>query len=95
MVAQIAKDGKKIFEQRKKAKKIGYFIYLLICLTGIFGYLYLRWYITVAAIALLVLFSFAYSIYQTKRLEKATGLSIQEQDYCYRMYKGIFEDKDS
>jgi len=69
---------------RRRAKAIGCMIWIAMIVIGIAGTIYWKWY--AAPIALLAAFAFGslYSIIETKRIERITGMKIYEQEEAYR-----------
>lgn len=69
---------------RRRGKAIGCMIWPAMIVVGIGGTIYWKWY--ALPIALLAGFAFGsiYSVMETKRIERITGLNIHDQERAYR-----------
>ena len=68
---------------RQRAKAIGYMLWAAMILFGIIGMIFWKWYSLIIALVGGLIFSSAFSILQSKHIEKITGLNIHEQQIAY------------
>ena len=77
-----------LIEARAKARKAGMIYLGVILVAGVVGWVMWAWYVFAAALALAILFNFAYSLQQAKRIAARTGLSFEEQAELLNAHEG-------
>lgn len=82
-----------IYDYKQKVKKVGYFIWLICLIVGILGLFYLKWYTALILAILVLAISFLFSYLQALKIEEMTGLSIREQEFCYKKTRHLFEQE--
>ena len=90
MAPELNKASQKIRQEREKAKRIGYLIYVAILIIGILGWIFWKWYAMLIAFVLALILSSIYSVIVGKKIQKKYGLNIFEQEALYK--NDPFED---
>lgn len=67
-----------------RAKAIGIMIWPIIIIIGTVGWLIWNWYVAVLALIAGIIFGYMYSIIESKRIERITGLNIREQEEAFK-----------
>ena len=68
---------------RRRAKAIGYMMWLAMIILGIIGVIFWKWYAVLIVLITGLIFGYIFSILQSKHIEKITGLDIHEQILAY------------
>ncbi len=71
-------------DSRQRAKTIGYMLLLITLAIGFAGWYLWKWYALPISIVIAVLLGSLYSIIEAKRIQKKTGLNIDEQEMVFR-----------
>lgn len=80
-------QNNKIIIERKKASKIGKYLWLCIMILGILGLIFWKWYSILIAIAIAFIVGSLYSYSVAKRVQKETGFNIYEQESAFKNSK--------
>jgi hypothetical protein len=68
---------------RMRAKAIGIMIWAVLLPVGVMGWILWKWYFLPIAILIGFVIGSIYSIFETKRIERLTGLNVNEQEKAY------------
>lgn len=60
----------KVIKERKKAKKIGYILWIVTIAIGIFGCIFWKWYALLISFGIALIFGSIYSYYIGKKVQK-------------------------
>lgn len=77
------KDVEIVGYNRRKAKTLGYMIWVVLIIIGIIGAIYWDWYMLIISLIAGFVFGSVFSIFQTKRIEKITGFGPNLQQAAY------------
>jgi hypothetical protein len=69
---------------KRRAKINGCLIWIIILMLGAIGTLLWNWYVLPIAICIAFIGGTTYSIFESKRIERITGLNIHEQAIAYK-----------
>lgn len=69
--------------RRQRAKTAGYMLCLITMAIGFAGWYLWKWYALLISIVIAVLLNILYSIIEAKRIQKKTGLNIDEQEMAF------------
>lgn len=72
---------------RDRARAVGYMLWFLILVFGIGGWIFWKWYAFPLALAAGFIFGSIYSTIQAKKVQRATGLNIHDQERLYEETK--------
>lgn len=69
---------------RRRARAIGFMIWPIMLVIGFAGWYLWKWYALPISLVGAALFGSFYSMFETKRLQRITGLTIHEQAVAFR-----------
>jgi hypothetical protein len=69
--------------RRHRLKTIGYMLWLITLAIGLAGWYLWKWYALPITIVIAVILGSLYSIIEAKRIQRKTGLNIDEQEMAY------------
>jgi len=69
---------------RRRAKAIGCMLWPIMLVIGVIGWYLWKWYAMLLALIAAAVFGSLYSMIETKRIQRKTGLNIDDQEIAYR-----------